>query len=149
MTYLSIPIFPLNGVILFPKTNLPLNIFEKRYLKMVDYSLRNNKLIGMIQTKTSNELYSIGCVGKINSFNETEDGRYLINIHGQSFFKIIKEISSPENFRIVDAEIIIEKTANKSTYISNNNDTKSLLKIYAEYIKDILPDMKVGLIEKF
>ena len=91
MNYLSVPIFPLNGVILFPKTNLPLNIFEKRYLKMVDYSLRNNKLIGMIQTRVGDELYSIGCIGKINSFNETEDGRYLISLVGQSFFKVIKE----------------------------------------------------------
>ena len=68
---MKIPIFPLNGAIMFPNTNLPLNIFEERYIDMVDYTLSKNKIIGMIQHKTNNELYEIGCYGKITAFNET------------------------------------------------------------------------------
>ena len=67
---MKIPIFPLNGAILFPKTNLPLNIFEERYIEMVDYSLSNNRVIGMVQQKESNGLYNVGCYGKITVFNE-------------------------------------------------------------------------------
>ena len=100
MKILSIPIFPLNGVILFPNSVLPLNIFEKRYIEMVDYALTQNRYIGMIQTKNNNELYEIGCIGKINSFTETNDGRYLINLTGKNYFKIIQEISSKKKFKI-------------------------------------------------
>ena len=70
---MKIPIFPLNGAIMFPNTNLPLNIFEERYIDMVDYTLSKNKIIGMIQRKANNELYDIGCYGKITAFNETPD----------------------------------------------------------------------------
>ena len=86
------PIFPLNGAILFPKTNLPLNIFEKRYIAMVDYALANKRQIGMIQTRENGELFEIGCLGKINSFNETADGRYLISLEGINCFRINKEL---------------------------------------------------------
>ena len=75
---MHIPIFPLNGAVLFPKTNLPLNIFEDRYIAMVDYALPKNRLIGMIQSKNNGELFNIGCLGKIVGFNETNDWRYLI-----------------------------------------------------------------------
>ena len=102
---MKIPIFPLNGAILFPKTNLPLNIFEERYVDMVDYSLSNNRLIGMVQKKENNELYNIGCYGKITVFNETSDKRYLINLEGISCFKIIKEIDAEHKFRICKIEI--------------------------------------------
>ena len=91
---MKIPIFPLNGAIIFPKTNLPLNIFEKRYIDMIDYSLSNNRLIGMIQHKESGELYNIGCYGRITAFNETPNKRYLINLEGVSCFKVIKEIKT-------------------------------------------------------
>ena len=77
---MKIAIFPLNGAILFPKTNLPLNIFEERYVDMVDYSLSSNRYVGMVQQKENNELYNVGCYGKITVFNETPDGRYLINL---------------------------------------------------------------------
>ena len=86
---MELPIFPLNGAVLFPDTNLPLNIFEKRYVEMVDYALARDRCIGMIQTDTNNQLYNIGCVGKINNFNETNDGRYLISLQGINCFKII------------------------------------------------------------
>ena len=102
---MKIPIFPLNGAVLFPKTNMPLNIFEKRYIDMVDYALSNNRFIGMIQKKENNELYNIGCFGKITVFNETPDKRYLINLEGISCFKIIKEIKTDNKFRLFEIEI--------------------------------------------
>ena len=79
----DLPIFPLSGTILFPETNLPLNIFEKRYLNMVDFVLSTNKKFGIIQPKNNDGLYKIGCIGKIISYEETSDGRYLINILGE------------------------------------------------------------------
>ncbi len=102
---MKIAIFPLNGAILFPKTNLPLNIFEERYVDMVDYSLSSNRYIGMVQQKENNELYNVGCYGKITVFNETPDGRYLINLEGVNCFKIIKEIKTGHKFRICEIEI--------------------------------------------
>tara|TARA_Y100000768_G_C23885471_1_gene637368 strand:- start:44 stop:634 length:591 start_codon:yes stop_codon:yes gene_type:complete len=102
---MKIPIFPLNGAILFPKTNLPLNIFEEKYIEMVDYSLSKNRFIGMVQQKENNSLYNVGCYGKITVFNETQDKRYLINLEGISCFKIIKEIDSASKFRICEIEI--------------------------------------------
>ena len=103
---MSFPIFPLNGVVLFPKTTLPLNIFEKRYIAMVDYALANNRLIGMIQTKNDGNLFNIGCLGKIITFNETSDGRYLISLEGLNCYEIIKELPKENLFRQVDANII-------------------------------------------
>ena len=96
----KISVFPLSNFIIFPKTTVPLNIFEPRYIDMVNDSMRSNKFIGMIQPKTPNnssipsELYDIGCLGKITSFKETEDGRYLIELKGLIRFKIIKEIKT-------------------------------------------------------
>ena len=101
---ITIPIFPLSNFIIFPEISVPLNIFEKRYLQMVDDSMKTNRLIGMIQPKKSSnakkpEVYNIGCVGKITSFNETEDGRYLIAINGLIRFKIINEIENNKLYR--------------------------------------------------
>ena len=96
----KIPIFPLRGVIFFPETNLPLNIFESRYLKMVNDTLKNNKFLGMIQSKNVNgEVYNVGCLGKIDEHNKTEDGRILINLKGISRFQIDKEIKNNEPYR--------------------------------------------------
>ena len=96
----KIPIFPLRGVIFFPETNLPLNIFESRYLKMVNDTLKNNKFLGMIQSKNINgEVYNVGCLGKIEEHNRTEDGRILINLKGISRFQIDKEIKNNEPYR--------------------------------------------------
>ena len=103
---MKIPIFPLNGAIMFPKTNLPLNIFEKRYIDMIDYSFTQNRIIGMVQKKDNDELYDIGCYGKINVFNETPDKRYLINLEGLNCFRIIKEISTSHEFRMCEIDII-------------------------------------------
>ena len=101
----KISVFPLSNFIIFPKTTVPLNIFEPRYLDMVNDSMKSNKLIGMIQPKSlENEdnlptLHDIGCLGKITSFKETEDGRYMIELKGLIRFKVIKEIKSQNMYR--------------------------------------------------
>jgi len=96
----QIPVFPLNGVIYFPKTNLPLNIFEKRYLQLVNDCMKTNKLMGMVQPKkNSNEVYNIGCLGKISQFQKTEDGRVLIKLTGVTRFEILKEINNDKLYR--------------------------------------------------
>ena len=99
----KISVFPLSNFIIFPNTSVPLNIFESRYIQMVDDSMKSNRIIGMIQPKNQNnntpELYSVGCAGKITSFDETEDGRYLIVIKGISRFKILNEIENQKPYR--------------------------------------------------
>jgi len=100
-----IPVFPLSNFIIFPKTTVPLNIFEPRYIDMINDSMKSNKLIGMIQPKkiinetTPPILHDIGCLGKIISFKETEDGRYMIELKGLIRFNIIKEIKSNKKYR--------------------------------------------------
>ena len=100
-----IPIFPLSNFIIFPKTSVPLNIFEPRYIDMINDSMKSNKFIGMIQPRNSNNnqsepiLHNIGCLGKITNFNETEDGRYLIELKGLIRFKILQEIKNSRSYR--------------------------------------------------
>ena len=103
---MNFPVFPLNGAILFPNTNLPLNIFEDRYIDMVDYALSNNRLIGMIQTQENKDLFTIGCLGKITNFTETPDGKYQINLEGINRFKIKKILSKKHKFIMIDGEEI-------------------------------------------
>ena len=96
----QIPIFPLSGVIYFPKTNLPLNIFEDRYLDLVNDSFRSDKLMGMVQSKKGNSLiYKVGCLGKISDYQETSDGRVLINLTGITRFEITKELENKKKYR--------------------------------------------------
>ena len=100
-----IPVFPLSNFIIFPKTTVPLNIFEPRYIDMINDSMKSNKLIGMIQPKNSSDdfngpvLHNIGCLGKITSFKETEDKRYLIELKGLIRFEVIKEIETAKKYR--------------------------------------------------
>ena len=99
----TISIFPLSNFIFFPQTTVPLNIFEPRYIQMVDDAMKGDKIIGMVQPKKSNQtipiLYNVGCAGKIISFNETEDGRYLIVLDGISRFKILEELNNDKLYR--------------------------------------------------
>tara|TARA_B100000579_G_C22723772_1_gene800740 strand:- start:417 stop:1052 length:636 start_codon:yes stop_codon:yes gene_type:complete len=96
----EIPVFPLNGVIYFPKTNLPLNIFEERYLQLVNDCIKTNKLMGMVQArKNSSEVYNVGCLGKISYSQKTEDGRMIIKLTGITRFEIIKEVSNDKLYR--------------------------------------------------
>ena len=99
-----LPVFPLSNFIIFPRTTVPLNIFEPRYIEMIDNSMKTNRLIGMIQPKKSGQLkkpdlYKIGCAGKITSFNETDDGRYLIILNGICRFKILDELNNDNLYR--------------------------------------------------
>ena len=99
----TIPIFPLSNFIIFPKTTVPLNIFEPRYIEMINDAMSSDRIIGMIQPKNNIQskpsLYDIGCAGKITSFNETEDGRYIIILTGVSRFKITEEIKTEKLYR--------------------------------------------------
>ena len=100
----TIPIFPLSNFIMLPGTTVPLNIFEPRYLQMVNDSMKKHRMIGMIQPKKTGilkkpDLYDVGCIGKITSFNETEDGRILIILNGICRFKINSEIKSNKLYR--------------------------------------------------
>ena len=106
----QIPVFPLSNFIIFPKTTVPLNIFEPRYIDMINDSMKSNKMIGMIQPKHSNnnvnipDLYDIGCMGKITSFTETEDGRYLIELKGNIRFEKKREIETEKKYRILEVD---------------------------------------------
>ena len=106
----SIPVFPLSNFIIFPKTTVPLNIFEPRYIDMINDSMKSNKFIGMIQPKSfSNnkikpELYQVGCLGKITTFRETEDGRFLIELKGLIRFKTIEEIKTEHKYRVLEVD---------------------------------------------
>jgi Lon protease-like protein len=105
----TIPIFPLSNFIIFPKTTVPLNIFEPRYIEMINDSMKSNKLIGMIQPKNFDNnqevplLHDIGCLGKITSFKDTDDGRYIIELKGLIRFRITKEIKSYKDYRTCEA----------------------------------------------
>jgi len=122
----KIPVFPLSNFIIFPKTTVPLNIFEPRYIEMINDSMKSNKTIGMIQPKNSvNEnnipqLHEIGCLGKITSFKETEDGRYLIELKGLIRFRNIKELDTDKKYRILNV--------NYENFIQDLNDEKQDLK---------------------
>lgn len=98
-----IPVFPLTGVLLLPRGQLPLNVFEPRYLAMVEDALKTDRLIGMIQPKNMGEpdLFDIGCAGRITQFEETDDGRYLVTLSGVCRFKIIKEEAQQKGYRRV------------------------------------------------
>ncbi len=123
-----IPVFPLSNFIIFPRTSVPLNIFEPRYLEMVNDSMKNNKLIGMVQPKiTKNidssiipDLHSVGCLGKITGFKETDDGRYLIDLKGVIRFEIKKEIDSNKKYR--------EFEINFENYLNDLKEEKENLK---------------------
>ena len=103
----QIPIFPLSNFIIFPKATVPLNIFEPRYIDMINDSMKSNKTIGMIQPKALAtegnipNLHEIGCLGKITSFRETEDGRYLIELKGIIRFQNIKELNTEKKYRVL------------------------------------------------
>ncbi len=152
---LNIPIFPLNGAIFFPDTNLPLNIFEERYLKMVDFALANQKKIGMIQIKNDKSFYSIGCVGKISSYDETEDGRYLINLVGLNYFVLGKEILPRKKFKIHEINISNKKGGYLNEVENLNYDL--LIESYTKFIKkknllidcDMLKKIEKSLLIKF
>jgi len=100
----KIPVFPLSNFIIFPNTTVPLNIFEPRYIQMVDDCMKGNRLIGIVQPKKTGNLkkpnlYEVGCIGKITSFDETEDGRYLIILSGICRYNIVNELTNDKLYR--------------------------------------------------
>ncbi len=110
----QIPLFPLSNFIIFPKTTVPLNIFEPRYIDMINDSMQSNKFVGMIQPKILKDeinvipkLHNIGCMGKIVTFKETDDQRFLIELKGIIRFEVLKEIQSNKKYR--EFEINFEK----------------------------------------
>ena len=116
----QIPVFPLSGVIYFPRTNLPLNIFEDRYLELVNDSFRNDKLMGMVQSKKENSLvYKVGCLGKISDYQETSDGRVLINLTGITRFEITKEVANEKKYREFEVDY---KKFYKDLVVSDKTD---------------------------
>ena len=158
-----LPIFPLPGVIVLPHGTLPLNIFEPRYLSMVDDVLGNNRMIGIIQpnlgSKKNNGLYPIGCASKIISFSETSDNRYLIELKGIIRFKINREVNTIRGYRNIipewqafkdDLNVSLQKINIDSLleqlkkYFKNNNinvDPNELYKIPADQILSAIPQI--------
>ena len=135
-----IPIFPLVGVVMFPDTYLPLNIFETRYLKMVDNAISNkNRLIGMIQPKNLNKsdeksvFYRVGCAGKIIKFEETDDNRYLITLKGLSRFILISEKTNEKDYK--EANISWENFSKDLNINAKSSDFSTLKKTLKKYFK--------------
>ena len=130
----SIPVFPLSGVIYFPKTNLPLNIFEQRYLNLVNDAYNKDKLMGMVQSKKeSGSVYQVGCLGKISDYQKSKDGRIVINLTGISRFKILKEISNKKLYR--EFKVDYEDFSEDDNEFRNLIDTKSLMKNAKDFFK--------------
>ncbi len=144
---MELPIFPLNGAVLFPGTSLPLNIFEERYIDMVNFAFTKERCIGMIQTDSNKKLYKIGCIGKIHSFSETSDGRYLISLQGLNCFKIKRELSLDFSFRIVECEIVSNSDEIKNN-ISVEKAKNNILDKYKKYIKFKNINLDLSEIEK-
>ena len=133
----TIPVFPLSGVIYFPKTNLPLNIFEQRYLNLVNDAYNKDKLMGMVQSrKEGKNVYQIGCLGKISDYQMSGDGRILINLIGISRFKILEEISNNKLYREfkVDYKDFSEDTKD----LVNEINTKSLMENAKIFLKKMV-----------
>ena len=121
-----IPIFPLSGVIYFPKTNLPLNIFEQRYLDLVNDTYNKDKLMGMVQSqRKGNEVYKVGCLGKISDLQKSKDGRILINLTGITRFKILQEIENKELYR--EFEVDYKNFELDLKEISGDQNTEGLM----------------------
>tara|TARA_Y100001935_G_C17121892_1_gene416160 strand:- start:19 stop:663 length:645 start_codon:yes stop_codon:yes gene_type:complete len=139
----TLPVFPLSNFIIFPRTTVPLNIFEPRYVDLINDSMKSNKFIGMIQPKNSNkneinpELYDIGCMGKITSFRENDSGQFLIELKGLIRFKKIDEIKSNKKYREFNVDF-------KNFYEDLNFQTENLQ--FAD-LKLIFKDLK-NLFEK-
>ncbi len=134
----KIPVFPLSNFIVFPNTTVPLNIFEPRYLKMTEDAMASDRLIGMIQPKKTGELkkpdlFDVGCVCKIISFNETDDGRYIIILKGLNRFKKINEIENAKIYR--------ELNVNYDLFSNDENSDKEDFEF--SKIKLILEELKL------
>ena len=139
---IKIPVFPLRNAIFFPETNLPLNIFEPRYLKMVEKAIKSDGVIGMIQSKeVDGEVFKVGCLGKINDHKKTGDGRILINLYGLSRFKIDKEVNNNEPFREFQVNYDFFKNDTNNKYLVEEN----IFKKFIENSKKLFEKQGMGL----
>ena len=127
-----IPVFPLSGVIYFPKTNLPLNIFEKRYLDLVNDTYDKDKLMGMVQSqRQGGEVYKVGCLVKISDLQKSKDGRILINLTGITRFKILQEVQNKKLYREFKVEYkSYEQDLKDSTEDQNTESLMNKAKIF-------------------
>ena len=138
----KIAIFPLSNAIFFPKTILPLNIFEDRYIQLVNDCMKENRIFGMVQPKSQSdklpEVYDIGCLGKIVSFNETVDKRFIISLSGIIRFRIKNELQKEKLYRIFEVDYsefltdLYEKVDQKIVY-----DKKNLLNMIRTFFQKI------------
>ncbi len=136
-----IPVFPLPGALLLPRGQMPLNIFEPRYLAMVDHALKTDRVIGMIQPDAESEanstaprIYSVGCAGRITQFAETSDGRYLITLIGIARFRVEEELPLIDLFR--RCRVNFEPFANDFTARAGENevDRNGVLKALRDFV---------------
>lgn len=137
----TFPVFPLTGALLLPRARLPLNIFEPRYLNMVDDALSSERLIGMVQPAdpeadlAAPPLYPIGCAGRIISFAETEDGRYLITLTGVCRYRIKQELSSTTPYRQVVADFTAYRDDLRPAKDDKSVDRRRLLRVLKIYLE--------------
>ncbi|MHA7775971.1 LON peptidase substrate-binding domain-containing protein [Roseibium sp. M-1] len=137
-----LPVFPLSGALLLPRTQLPLNIFEQRYIDMIDTALAGNRLIGMVQPSPERNpadpdnpaLASVGCVGRLTSYQETGDGRYLITLQGITRFELGKELKSYSRFRQVECDFAAFANDLKCGEGEADVDRTGLLKTLRNYL---------------
>ncbi len=140
----KLPLFPLSKVLLLPRAKLPLNLFENRYLHMLDYALANGRSIGMVQplekTNSSNarkqsKLYSVGCAGYITAFSQTNDNRYEIILRGMCRFEIVSELSLKNGFRRAHVKWDMYKDDFKTPNLKNKKKREDFLSILRVYLK--------------
>ncbi|MBN9673448.1 LON peptidase substrate-binding domain-containing protein [Roseibium aggregatum] len=137
-----LPVFPLSGALLLPRTQLPLNIFEPRYIDMIDAALSGNRLIGMVQPSTDRvagdpdrpALCPVGCVGRLTSFQETGDGRYLVSLQGVTRFALGQEVKSYSRFREVECDYAAFAHDLRCGEGEEDVDRNGLLKTLRDYL---------------
>ena len=138
----TISIFPLSNAIFFPQTVLPLNIFEDRYIQLVNDCMKENKMFGMVQPKTkigrAPEVYNVGCLGKIISFNETSDNRFIISLSGIIRFRIKEELSEEKSYRKFNVDYSeflsdLQKQENREINY-DKNDLLNRIRVYFQKI---------------
>ncbi len=138
----KIPVFPLSNAIFFPRTVLPLNIFEDRYLQLINDCMKGNRMFGMVQPRNSTsmlpEVYNVGCLGKIISFNETTDKRFIITLLGLTRFKIKKELDEKKLYRSFEvdySEFVTDlETKKDESFISEKKSLLNKIQIFFEKI---------------
>jgi uncharacterized protein len=137
---MEIPVFPLSGALLLPRTDLPLNIFEPRFLALFDHAMRGNRIVGMIQpvaddTSEMPKLTGVGCAGRITSYSETPDGRLLITLSGIARFKRLKEVKGATPYRVVKVDyrpFAIDFAAAANTASVNR---QAVLRAFRDYLE--------------